>query len=166
MLILKRVMVNDEVVFQLQFSWESCLHHTRTASIDGRPRGETPSNRRHIAKPGASSARGFTAGEDECLGKLKKQNLPWKEIHAQFTASFPQRQRSLRPLQARWSNKRKGRVGAALRAARPEDGRAAGEEVGRGSRAAIQAIKRKPAAGSEANDGLPAPDYVINGQAF
>ncbi|RYP56071.1 hypothetical protein DL771_012134 [Monosporascus sp. 5C6A] len=87
--VLKRVTANGVATFQLQFAWDSCANHRRKDPTTGRLQDQSPVKRRPTTKRGALTRARFTPEEDDLLVELKKQGLPWHEIHKQFIVAFP-----------------------------------------------------------------------------
>jgi hypothetical protein len=106
--VLKRVTANGLATFQLQFVWDSCANHRRKDPTTGRLQYQSPVKRRPTTKRGASIRARFTPEEDGLLVELKKQGLPWQDIHKKFADAFPQRERRVGSLQVRYCTKLKG----------------------------------------------------------
>ena len=128
---LKRIVVNGQATFQLQFGWDP---HIDDHPAAGRIRGSGPqfsttkTKRSHRAPRSPTTCLAFTPEEDDLLTNLKEgqDGFNWPEIHRRFSNAFPGR-RSKGSLQVHYSTKLKGRKDAAsLVVHAPQDQSAAG----------------------------------------
>ncbi len=111
--VLKRVVINGQATFQLQFTWDPCTNDKHKAStVKGVQSNilvkSCRSTRRKTAtrrKTGSRSS--WTHEEEEFLIELKKEGLTWNNIHKRHKEAFPER--SVGTLQVHYCTKLKGR---------------------------------------------------------
>ena len=105
---LKRIVVNGQVTFQLQFGGAAHWHGLRVGDVRYASAAKKRSRRMPNPMPGGA----FTADEDGLLIRLKEMEtkLSWSQIYQRFNTAFPDR-RSQASLQVRYSTRLKDRSG-------------------------------------------------------
>ena len=105
---LKRIVLNGQVTFQLQFGGAAHLHGVRVGDVHHAPAAKKRGRRMPNPIPGGA----FTVEEDDLLIRLKEREtkLSWSQIYQRFNTAFPDR-RSQASLQVRYSTKLKDRSG-------------------------------------------------------
>jgi hypothetical protein len=103
---LKRLIMNGEARFQLEFSWKPCDGGQAPDSHSDN-KSQTQRAKRAYRTQRSPASHTFTPEEDDLIVKLKEeQQLRWPEVHKQFSDEFPQR-RTQASLQVHYSTKLK-----------------------------------------------------------